>query len=62
MIDIAYKKFKRKLKPPILLAEAVNNKGIVELLNEIEKHRKSRRSLSRQAIIGHKRLWNGSNS
>ncbi len=56
MIDIAYKKFKKESwKPPILLAEAVNNKGIVELLNEIEKHRKSRRSLSRQAIIGHKK-------
>lgn len=56
MIDIACKKIKKeRWKPPILLAEAVNNKGIVELLNEIEKHRKSMRSLSPQATICNKK-------
>ena len=37
------------------MAEAVRNKGIVELLNEIEKHRENRKTLSRESILRHKR-------
>lgn len=56
MIDITRKRFKKEgWEPPILMAEAVNNKGVVELLDEIEKHRKSRRALSRESIIRHKK-------
>jgi LAO/AO transport system kinase len=37
-------------EPPILMAEAVNNKGIDELLNEIDRHGKSRRALPEESI------------
>jgi LAO/AO transport system kinase len=54
MIDIAGKRFKREgWEPPILMAEAVSNKGINELLNEIEKHRKSRKALPCESMIRH---------
>jgi len=56
MINISDKKFtKEGWEPPILMAEAVGGKGIVELLNEIEKHRRSRKALSRDSMISHKR-------
>jgi LAO/AO transport system kinase len=55
MIDMAGKKFQREgWEPPILMAEAANNRGIIELLNEIEKHRRSRKDLSRESMICHK--------
>ena len=55
MIDMASEKFKREgWEPPVLMAEAVSNKGITELLNEIEKHRKSRKALPRESMIRHK--------
>ncbi len=56
MIDITKKRFKKEgWEPPILMAEAISNKGIVELLNEIEKHRESRKSLSRGSTLRHKK-------
>ena len=56
MIEITRKRFKKEgWEPPILMAEAVNNKGIAELLDEIEKHRKSRKALSRESTIRHKK-------
>ncbi|HME42849.1 MAG TPA: methylmalonyl Co-A mutase-associated GTPase MeaB [Syntrophorhabdales bacterium] len=56
MIDMTRKKFKKEgWEPSVLMAEAVSNKGIVELLNEIEKHRKSRKALSRESILRHKK-------
>jgi LAO/AO transport system kinase len=56
MIDITRKRFKKEgWEPSILMAEASMNKGIVELLNEIEKHRKNRKTLSRETIIHHKK-------
>lgn len=56
MIDITRKRFKKEgWEPPVLMAEAVNNKGIIELLNEIEKHRRSRKAMSRESILRHKR-------
>jgi len=56
MIEIASKKFKKEgWDPPILMAEAVNNKGILELLHEIENHRKSKKALSRESIIRYKK-------
>jgi LAO/AO transport system kinase len=54
MFDIAKKRSKRQdWEPPILMAEAANNKGIAELLNEVEKYRKNRKMLSHEAIIRH---------
>jgi len=56
MINIADRKFtKEGWEPPILMAEAAGGRGIIELLNEIEKHRKSRKALSRDSMISHKR-------
>ncbi len=56
MIDITKYRFRKEgWEPPILMAEAVNNKGISELLDEIEKHRKSRKALSRESIIRHEK-------
>jgi len=56
MINISDKKFtKEGWEPPILMAEAIGGRGIVELLDEIEKHRKSRKALSRDSMISHKR-------
>lgn len=56
MIDITKKKFKKEgWQPPILMAEAINNKGILELLHEIEKHRENRKALSRESILRHKK-------
>jgi LAO/AO transport system kinase len=50
------KKFKKEdWEPPVLMAEAVNSKGIVELQDEIEKHKKSRKALSRESIIRRKK-------
>jgi len=47
MIEISSKKFKKEgWEPPILMAEAINSKGIGELLDEIGKHRKSREAMS----------------
>jgi LAO/AO transport system kinase len=41
MIEMGHKKHEEgKWKPPILKAEAVFDKGVVELLEEIEKHRR----------------------
>jgi LAO/AO transport system kinase len=55
MIDIASKKYKKEgWEPPILMAEAASNKGIVELLNEIERHGKSKKALPRESMIRHK--------
>jgi LAO/AO transport system kinase len=55
MIDMTSKKFKQEgWEPPILMSEAVNNKGIIELLGEIEKHRRSRETRPRESIIRHK--------
>ena len=52
MFDIARKRLRRKdWEPPILMAEAVSNKGVVELLREIERFRKSRKALSHETII-----------
>jgi len=52
MIDISSKKFEKEgWEPPILMAEAMNNKGIAELLDEIEKHRRSREAVSRESVI-----------
>ncbi|HOP46757.1 MAG TPA: methylmalonyl Co-A mutase-associated GTPase MeaB [Desulfobacteraceae bacterium] len=54
MFDIAKKRSKRQdWEPPILMAEAANNKGIAELLNEVEKYRKNRKMLSHEAVIRH---------
>ncbi|HVN25043.1 MAG TPA: methylmalonyl Co-A mutase-associated GTPase MeaB [Syntrophorhabdales bacterium] len=54
MIDITKKKFKKEgWQPPILMAEAINNKGILELLHEIEKHRENRKALSRESALRH---------
>lgn len=56
MIDITGKNLRKEdWKPPVLMTEAVSNKGIVELLNEIEKHRKNRKASSRESIIDHKK-------
>ncbi|MBA4391169.1 MAG: methylmalonyl Co-A mutase-associated GTPase MeaB [Syntrophus sp. (in: bacteria)] len=56
MIDITRKRSTNGgWEPPILMAEAVNNKGIVELLIEIEKHRKTRKALSPESIIHNKK-------
>jgi len=56
MIDITSRRFKQAgWEPPVLLAEAINNKGIVELLDEIEKHRRSRKALPRESIVRHKK-------
>jgi LAO/AO transport system kinase len=56
MVDITRKRFKKEgWEPPILMAEAVTNKGIVELVNEIEKHKKSGKALSRESIMDSKR-------
>jgi len=56
MINIADKKFtKEGWEPPILMAEAIGGRGIVELLDEIEKHRKIRKALSKDSMISHKR-------
>lgn len=55
MIDIAVGKSRdHGWEPPVLMAEAVNNKGIQELLNEIQKHRKSRKALPHASMVGHK--------
>lgn len=44
MIGLAKKEFKNEgWEPSIIMAEALNNKGIIELLNEIEKHRRSKK-------------------
>ncbi len=46
MIEIASKRYDNETwVPPVLMAEAVNNKGIKELLSEIEKHRQNRNAL-----------------
>lgn len=56
MLDIARKRSKKQgWEPPILMAEAANNKGIVELLNEIEKYRINWKASSRDSIIAHKK-------
>ena len=56
MINISDKKFtKEGWEPPILMAEAIGGRGIVELLDEIEKHRKIRKALSKDSMISHKR-------
>ena len=56
MLDIAWKRSKRQgWEPPILMAEAANNKGIVELLTEIEKYRRNWKASSRDSIIAHKK-------
>ena len=56
MIDITRRRFKKEgWEPSILMAEAAMNKGIVELLNEIERHRKSRKTFTRETIIRHKK-------
>ena len=56
MVHIIRKKFKKEgWEPPILMAEALSNKGIVELLHEIEKHRENRKALSRESILRHKK-------
>ncbi len=55
MIGITRKKFKNEgWEPSILMAEAVSNKGITELLKEIERYRKSRKELSRESIMRQK--------
>jgi LAO/AO transport system kinase len=56
MFDIAKKRSKNQdWDPPIIMAEAVNDKGTIELLNEIEKYRKNTKALSHEAIIRHKK-------
>ena len=56
MIDITRKRFKKEgWEPPILMAEAVNNKGIVELLSQIERHGKNRKALSPESTLRQKR-------
>jgi LAO/AO transport system kinase len=56
MFDIAKKRLEREgWEPPILMAEAISNKGIVELLSRIEEHRGSRRALSHETIIRNKK-------
>lgn len=56
MFDIARKRHKRQdWEPPILMTEAVNNKGILELLNEIEKYRKTGKALPHERTILDKR-------
>jgi LAO/AO transport system kinase len=56
MIDITRKRFRKEgWEPPILMAEAASNKGIIELLNEIENYRKSRKALSHESIMHHKK-------
>jgi LAO/AO transport system kinase len=56
MIDSAGKKYRDDgWEPPVLMAEAVNNKGIQELLNEIEKHRKSKKALPHASMIRRKK-------
>ena len=39
MIEMDEKRYKNGWKPPVLTAEAVFDKGIKEILDEIEKHR-----------------------
>jgi LAO/AO transport system kinase len=57
MLDIAKKRFKTQgWEPPIIMVEAANNKGIVELLTEIEKYRKNWKASSRDSIIAHKKV------
>jgi LAO/AO transport system kinase len=56
MIGITRKRFKNEgWEPPILMAEAVSSKGITELLNEIGNYRKSRKALSHESIMRHKK-------
>ena len=56
MFDIAKKRSKKKnWEPPILMAEAANNKGVAELLDEIGKYRQTMRTLSHETIIRHKK-------
>jgi LAO/AO transport system kinase len=55
MIDIAGRNYKKDgWKPPVLMAEAAGNKGIAELLDEIERHGKSKKALPRESMIRHK--------
>ncbi|MBA4417752.1 MAG: methylmalonyl Co-A mutase-associated GTPase MeaB [Syntrophus sp. (in: bacteria)] len=55
LFDIARKKLTGEgWEPPILMAEAASNRGIAELLDEIEKHRKSRKTLSHETVIHRK--------
>jgi LAO/AO transport system kinase len=59
MLDIARKRSKGQggWEPPILMAEAISNKGIVELLTEIDKYRRNWKTSSRDSIIAHKRAF-----
>jgi LAO/AO transport system kinase len=51
MIEISGRKIEREgWEPPVLMAEAISNRGIGELLKEIDKHRKSRRVLPQESI------------
>lgn len=57
MFDIAKKRSKRQgWEPPILMAEAVNTKGIAELVIEVENYRRNQKTLSHETIIRHKRV------
>ncbi len=51
MIDIASKKFKKEgWEPPVLMTEAAKDKGIDEVLGEIEHHRRNREVLPSELI------------
>ena len=46
MIDLNQKKFEAEnWKPPVLMSEAVFNKGVAELLNEVDNHRRQVQSM-----------------
>lgn len=56
MIDMGYKKYEEgKWKPPIIKAEAVFDKGVTELLEEIEKHRSYLLQLSKGRSLARNR-------
>ena len=56
MFDMAKKRSRKQdWDPPIIMAEAVSNKGITELLGEIERYQKNAKALPREAIIDHKK-------
>ncbi len=56
MIDITRRRFREEgWEPPVLMAEAVKNKGIVEMMHEISKHRENREGLSPPSILDRRR-------
>jgi LAO/AO transport system kinase len=60
MIEMDEKRFKNGWKPPILTAQAVFDKGIKEIIDEIEKHAAHVRSSSeRQSKVKYEKVRNG---